>query len=255
MVGGPDRDATGSDDGVGIFTGRTQRRFKRRRIVFDHAHVKKIAAEPQQHAMQRVAIAVVDAARIEHFADAAQFVAGRKKRDPQTSLHRNLGHPERGKQAQIGRTQNAADIQCDTAAREVFAAQTPVVAATYRAGWNGHLRGTGIVREFLRDHGIAFRRHHRTGHDAHALAGSNRTDVRASGPCRADHLQGHCRVIQVRTAQGIPVHRRIVVCRDIDRRDDRGREDAPERTAQRDFFDGVNRCDELGNDFLCGRHW
>ena len=58
----------------------------------------------RQHAVERVAIAVVHLARLQHRADRGQFVAGRKKRHAQAPAHRHFAEAERGDQSQFGRT-------------------------------------------------------------------------------------------------------------------------------------------------------
>jgi hypothetical protein len=103
VVGRADRDAARGDDGVGVLAGLAQRRFQRLRVVAHHAHVDDVAAQALQHAVDGVAVAVVDAALIQRLADRAQFVAGREEGHAQAPLHRHLGHAERGQQAQVGR--------------------------------------------------------------------------------------------------------------------------------------------------------
>jgi hypothetical protein len=77
------------------------------------------------------------------------------------------------------------------------------------------------LRELLRHDGVEPRRHERTRHDAHALAGQ---DFAAHGLARkacADHVERGRRVDeQVAAAQGKAVHRRVVVRGHVDGRDD-----------------------------------
>ena len=72
--------ATGDHD-VGDFCGFGKRVFDQRRIVGNDAHVVRLAAELFQHAIYRVAIAVVNLPLTQGRADRAQFVAGGEKRN------------------------------------------------------------------------------------------------------------------------------------------------------------------------------
>ncbi len=86
--------------------GGAKGRFQCGRIVLDHAHVDHVAAEPGQHAMQRIAVAVIDAACIQRFADRAQFITGGKECYAQTTLHWDFGDAQRCQQADVGGAQN-----------------------------------------------------------------------------------------------------------------------------------------------------
>ena len=107
----------------------------------------------------------------------------------------------------------------------------------------------------LRDHGVAAGRHHAAGHDAHAFAGAGTSVGRPAGVDGGDDFQrGRAVGAQVGAAQRVAVHRRIVVRRHVDRRDDVGRQHAVQRGAQRDFFDRADRRDEVADDVLRVAH-
>src|SRR6185295_1910087 len=55
---------------------------------------------------------------------------------------------------------------------------------------------------------------------------------------------------EIVVANGVTVHRRIVVRRDVDRRDDVFREHAPERSAHAKLLDAGHRIDERTDDFV-----
>ena len=85
-----DRNAARGQHHVGAGCGAAQGGFERGGFVAHHAEVERLDVQPPQHRKQRVAIAVVHAARVERLAERAQFVAGRKKCDAQTPPHAAL---------------------------------------------------------------------------------------------------------------------------------------------------------------------
>ena len=161
---------------------------ERRRIVADDAHVDQIDTQALQHAPQRVAIAVVDAALVERLADGAQFVAGGKEGDAQAPPDRHLGAAERCEQAEIGRPQDAPGTQRRFAALQVFAGEAAVVASAHHAGGNRHT-AVRFTRELLRHDGIGAGRHDRARHDADAGAGPHRAGERNARQCASDDLE------------------------------------------------------------------
>ena len=163
-----DRDAAGGDDRVGDLRRLAERRFKRRRLVGNDAHVDDVGAEPSEQAMQRVAIAVIYLARRQGLADRGQFVAGREEGDAQAAPDLDLGDAERGDQPQFGRTDPLAGRQCHGAACQILAG-APRVLALPLAGGNDY-RSFLDPRHFLHHHGIRPRRQHGAGHDAHRLS-------------------------------------------------------------------------------------
>ena len=92
-IGLADRHAAGANDHIADRTGVTKRLFQPCRIVADHAHVEDLAAQAGQHAVQRIAVAVVNLAFAEpHWmADRDQLVAGGEKHHPQRTVHADLG--------------------------------------------------------------------------------------------------------------------------------------------------------------------
>jgi len=60
--------------------------------------------------MERIAIAVVHATFRQRFAERAQFVAGREKRDPQATPDRHLTHPQRRQQPDVVITSGGVSV-------------------------------------------------------------------------------------------------------------------------------------------------
>ena len=102
-IGLADRHAAGRDDHVGCGRRIGERALERFRHVGHHAHVEHIAVEAHQHAVDRVAVAVVDLARAELRADGPELVAGREERDAKLAVDRDLADPERGHHAELRR--------------------------------------------------------------------------------------------------------------------------------------------------------
>ena len=103
-VGFADRHAAGGDDRVGELGGAClnalsssfgSSRTTPRSIELD--------AEAREHAVQRVAVGVVDLAFLERRADRGELVAGGEERDAQPALHLDFADAERGDQAELGR--------------------------------------------------------------------------------------------------------------------------------------------------------
>jgi hypothetical protein len=235
----------------GIARGGGEGRLQRRRLVANHAHVDQVDTEPLQHAPERVAVAVVDAARLERFADRAQLVAGREKRDAEPSTHRHLGVPERRQQAEIGRAQASARGERCRAAPDVFAGATAVVARLHDArrnadaiAFDGH--------ELLRHDGVQAVRHDGAGHDADALAladGALEATTREAG---ASHLQDRVGIgSEGGSAQGIAVHGRVVLRRHVDAGDHVAGQDAAEARSQGEHLGRQHPRHELVDEGLC----
>ena len=90
IVGFAHRYAAGRDHDVGGFGRARKCALELLRGILDHAHVDDFAAEARQHAVQRVAVAVVDLAGPERRADRSQLVAGGEERDPQSPVNADL---------------------------------------------------------------------------------------------------------------------------------------------------------------------
>jgi hypothetical protein len=88
-----DRDAAAGQDQVVVCRGGAQAGTRRVARVGHDAKVVDHAAESFEQAAQRVAVGVVDAARLERLARHRQFVAGGEQRHAQAAEHRELRQP------------------------------------------------------------------------------------------------------------------------------------------------------------------
>ena len=76
VVGVTHADAAAGDDGVGLFDGGVDGGAQQLGVVGHQAQVDHVHAQPGQRGQQAVAVAVVDLARPQRLAGAAQLVAG-----------------------------------------------------------------------------------------------------------------------------------------------------------------------------------
>ena len=239
--------AARGDDRVGIGGGSLERALQAGRVIAHHAHVDDVAVEARQHAVERVAVAVVHFARLQHRTDRGQFVAGREKRHAQAPPHRHLGQAERGDQSQLGRTYRLPGPDHGFARGEILAREAAVLAA-FLAGGDAHPLALD-PDDFLDHDRVGALGHHRAGHDAHALAFAHAAVELPSGESaagKAQHGLGLWREVGV--AQGIAVHGRVVVRRHVQRGDDVLSEHASECRAQRKPFIGADRCEKSAHD-------
>ncbi len=241
VVGLTHAHAARGDDHIGAFGRGAQRGFHCLRIVGHHAEVDDFAAQTFQHAPQGVAIAVVHAAGIERLADRAQLVSAGEEGHAQLAAHRDFGHAQRGHQAQIGRAQQLACGQGRLAARQVFASQAAVVAGPHQAGRENDLIAFDAAK-LLRHHGVAARGHHRAGHDAHGAArGRFAAEGMTGEPASGDRKHGVALRCEIGAAQGVAVHRRVVVGGHVDGRNDVLRQHPAECRAHRQALVGLYR--------------
>ena len=132
------------------------------------AHVDDVAAEARQHAVQRVAVAVVDLARAERRADRAQLVAGREERDAQLAVDRALRRCRATRACRARPGAPAARRGTRRAALQVLAREAPVLARllTAPAATRHAVRRSRVARSCITTVsapcGIT-----RAGHDAH----------------------------------------------------------------------------------------
>jgi hypothetical protein len=89
--------------------------------------------------------------------------------------------------------------------------------------------------DFLHHHRVRARRHHRAGHDAHALSRSDTSRERLAGKRSTDLLQSRF-ILQIGKTNGKTIHRRVVVAGHVDRGHDRLRQNAAERFPGRNLF-------------------
>ena len=213
--------------------------------VAHDAEVEHVAVEPRQHAVQRVAVAVVDLAGRQRRADRHQLVAGREERHAQPAIDRDFADPQRRHRSQLGRAHPLPGTEHHLTGLEVLAGEAPVLARLRdRACGDGHPAGN-LARALLHDDGVGAFRHHRAGEDAHRLAGADAARVRLAGERFADPPQRGVGVRgEIGEANRPAVHRRVVVTGNVQRRDDVGGEHAAQRRADRDALDGAHGCEK-----------
>ena len=246
-VGVADADAAAGQHHVGTRDGLVQRGRQGFGVVAHQPEVDHLDVQALERAHQAVAVAVVDAAGVQRLAERAQLVAGGEQRHPQPAHHRDLGDAQRGDQAQVGRAQAPPGRYCRAAAAQVLAAQAAVVAGAQRAGRDADAAAFQPA-QLLRHHGVEARRHHRAGHDAHAVAGRGRHRRHIAGMHGGGHPQHRLGAVGQRAAgEGIAVHRRVVMGWHVDRRDHVLGQHAAERLAQRQRLAAVDRADRRGD--------
>src|SRR5260221_9867511 len=213
-IGLAHRDAAGGDDRIG--GGRlAERGFQLRGVVAHHAQVGDFDAETLQHAVQRVAVGIVDLALLERRADRGELIAGGEERDAQLALHAHLAHAERCDQPHFCRPQPLPRLEHWHADLQVLARIAHVLRALLPRRHDDAV--AFALHHFLDHHGVAARRHHGTSHDAHALARIHLSCKWSAGQRRANLGE---RLVEVRATQRIAVHRRVVVRRHVDARHD-----------------------------------
>jgi hypothetical protein len=90
-------------DDVGLRGRLKERPFQVLALVAHDAEVDDVHVQPAQHAVQGVAVAVVDLPRAERLADRGEFVAGREERHARPAPHAYLADAERGDEAEMRR--------------------------------------------------------------------------------------------------------------------------------------------------------
>jgi hypothetical protein len=202
--------------------GLAERLLQQSRIVAHHAHVDDLDAQARQHAVQRVAVRVVDLAFLERLADRGQLVAGGEERHAQAALDLDRADAERRDQADLGGPDQAARRQDGFSLGQVFARVAHVLRLLL-PGRDGDAI-TFSLHDFLNHHRVGALRHHRTGHDAHAFAGAELAGEGFAGQGCADLPQGI--FFKIGETHRVAVHRRVVVGGHVDLRHDVLREHA-----------------------------
>ena len=184
IIGFADRNAARRNHHIADFTGFGECFFEQRRIIAYHAHIDHLATHARQHAVDRVAIAVVNLALGERQAYRNQFVAGGKKHHAQRPNHAHFTDTERGQQPEFCGANDAAFGQCHCTLFQILACVAHVLALH-------HARGEGdrfgvCPCPLLHDDRVAAFRHHAAGEDAHALACANRARKWLSRKAGAD---------------------------------------------------------------------
>ena len=255
VIGLTDGDAAGRDHHVGGRGGGNERALELLRHVLDHAHVDHVAIEPRQHAVQRVAIAVVDLAGAKRRADGLELVAGGEEGDAQPAIHAHLAHAERRDRAELGRAHSLSCREHRLPRAQVLAGEAPILARlAHRARGDSDLV-VGFGRALLHHDGIGAGRHDAAGENAHAFARRDRARPRLARERLADPVEHGVGIrLQVGKAQRVAVHRRIVVARHRDRRHHVLRQHAAERAADMNTLDRGHRCEKAADQLARLRH-
>ena len=236
MVSFADADAAAGDDRVGLRRSRTEGGFQQGGIIFDHAHVNHLAAEPLQQAKGGVAVAVVHSAFTRRLAQRQNFVAGRKISHTQGPPAGQAGQTQRCSQAESGRRDDLAFEECRAALRQVFTAQPPVVTGLEHARRDDNQSGFAVQWRdyFLRHHRVKSGWHDGSGHDLHAVTRTRRANPGFACQRRANDFEFQRDIgLQLVAVKGITVHRRVVVRRHVHRGNDIGRQHLAQRVKQR----------------------
>jgi len=152
-------------------------------------------------------------------AERGDLVAGGEHRDAQAPHHAHRLDAERCDQSEMCRPQQLPRSDRRTAQRQVLAALAQVLAGLDHAGLDAHALAIGLT-QLERHDGVGTRRHHGTGHDAHAVPRAHRAAERRARHHRGDGAQLERRIGAQRGAgERIAVHRRVVVRGHVDRRD------------------------------------
>ncbi len=249
-IGLADRNAAGGDDGVRFRRRRGKRRFQFLRIVAHHAHVENFHAQRREHAVQGVAVRVVNLALRERRANRNEFVAGGKERDAQPAQHFDFRDAERSHQPKVGGAHRLPGAQHRDARLQVFARGAHVLAR-FLARRDGDPVALGAAG-FLHHDGIGTWRHHRAGHYADAFPGAYCALEWFAGQRFADfpQLNFFCR-IQIGKFHRPAVHRRIIVPRHIDPRHNLLRQYSSQGIADGDGF-GLRHWGQAGPDGFTG---
>ena len=135
-------------------------------------------SKPRQHAVERVAIAVVDLAFGERLPDRDELVAGREECNPQPPVDRDFVDAERGHHADLRGPQRLTVAEQDAAALQVLAGEAPVLSGlAHRSRSDRHAAGR-LLRALLHDDRVGARRHDRAGEDADRLSRLHRAAER-----------------------------------------------------------------------------
>ena len=217
VIGFAYRYATSADDQVCPGAGVLQGLAHALGIIAYHAQVENVYGQARQHAVQAVAIAVVDHARFEFLADRYQFVTGGKESDHGFAPDLQLRDAERSQHAEVGRAEAHAGFDHGIATAHVFAGLANVLTDAM-LGVDADLAVGGRLGLFLHDDGVGAVRDQRAGHDAYALPRSAAAGERSSGKSAADlvelaylavDLAIDLAVAQAVDGKRIAVHRRV----------------------------------------------
>ena len=245
MIGIASADAAAGDDRVRIRRGFAEHGFELFGLVRHVAEVQNLHAQLGQQTEQGKAIAVVHSAFARRLAGCQNLIAGGEISHPQGAHHLDLRKAQAGQQTQRGRRDAFAARQGHAALHQVFACAAAIGTGAQRVGGNVNAAvGTG-AGQFEWHHGVQPRRHHRAGHDAHALAAGDGAGPGVPSQCRGNALElQRLSRLQRGPIKGKAVHRGVVVRRHADRGNHIARQNATECGAQVQRFrlgDGLNQ--------------
>ena len=175
-VGFADRDAARRDDDVGAFAAAVANARSSASGTSGTTPMSTISQSSRvEHAVERVAVAVVDLAGGERRADRLQLVAGREERDAQLAVDRDLADAERRQHAELRRAHGLARRGTRPARAS---------GPRRRSGGSGPALPTApaamrtprriLARTLLHHDRVGARGHDAAGEDAHALARARR---------------------------------------------------------------------------------
>src|SRR5205823_14715824 len=90
-------------------------------------HVDRLAAQALEHAVDRIAVGIVDLAFAEHGADRFQLVSRGEERDAEPAYHRHLADPERCDEPELRRANDPSAAKRDRSRFQVLARLAPVL--------------------------------------------------------------------------------------------------------------------------------
>jgi hypothetical protein len=200
-VGLAHRHAARGDDGVGLLR-FVEGLFQERGVVAHHAEVADLDAEAGKHAVERVAVRVVDLAFPERRADGGELIPGGEERHAQPAPDGDLAHAQGCDEADLGRAQQLAGPEHRQADLQILPRVTDVLRLFLPRRHDDAL--AVLLHHLLDHHRIGARRHDCPGHDAHALARADAALELAAGESGADLLQWNAKVGE---AHRVAVHR------------------------------------------------
>ena len=209
-----------------------------------------ITSQPSRsdHGSQHRTVAVVNGAVVQFHACWTQFIACGEQGNADTAAHRHFGHTQRGKQANMGRTQHGAFSQGDRTGGQIFPGTTDVVATDSGFRRDGQMGFIEQFDVFLLDYGIAALRNHRAGHDANAFAETDPGGIGMACVGITGHFQGHgLGEVEVFAGKGIAVHCRVVEGGNGKGRDNVFGQNASQTVFQDNPFDGADRRNKTVN--------
>ena len=119
--------AARSDHHVGALRGGGKRALELLRHIFDDAHVHDVAVEPGKHAVERVAVTVVDLSGRERRANRLQLIAGGKESDANLPIDGHLTDAQRRDHSKLGGPYPLPGAKHHLSRLEIFSGETTVL--------------------------------------------------------------------------------------------------------------------------------